>query len=70
MSTALILCGLFFGTGLVLMGTFNILAALISAVSLIIYAFLYTPLKRVSLDRCHHWCYSRGITYVDWSSGG
>ena len=48
MSTALILCGLFFGTGLVLMGTFNILAALISAVSLIIYAFLYTPLKRVS----------------------
>jgi len=48
MSSALILCGIFFGTGLVLIGTFNILAALISAVSLIIYAFLYTPLKRVS----------------------
>lgn len=47
-STAVLTAGFMSLTGIILLATFNPLAALIGTFSLIIYAFVYTPMKRIS----------------------
>lgn len=47
-SEAVLAAGLMSGVGLVLLASFNPLSAVLGALSLISYAFIYTPLKRVS----------------------
>jgi protoheme IX farnesyltransferase len=47
-SEAMIFSTITFSAGIVLLAAFaNVLAAILSAVSLILYAFIYTPMKRV-----------------------
>ena len=47
-SEAVLAAGLMSAVGLVLLASFNPLSAVLGALSLISYAFIYTPLKRVS----------------------
>ncbi|MCP4437727.1 MAG: protoheme IX farnesyltransferase [Aureispira sp.] len=47
-SEAVLVAGLMSVTGLILLAYFNALAAVFGAISLVSYAFVYTPLKRVS----------------------
>jgi len=46
--TAILAAGLMSVAGLIALATFTVWAALLGAVSLILYAFVYTPLKRIS----------------------
>lgn len=47
-STAVLSAGFMSLVGILLLATFNPLTALIGTISLIIYAFVYTPVKRIS----------------------
>ena len=47
-SQAVLLAGLFSVLGLLLLSSFNALTGVLAALSLISYAFIYTPMKRVS----------------------
>src|SRR5688572_8455668 len=47
-SSALVLAGLFSLTGIILLALLNPLTSFLGTLSLVIYAFLYTPLKRYS----------------------
>lgn len=47
-STALLIAGVMSVSGLILLATLNLWSALLGAVSLLLYAFVYTPLKRLS----------------------
>jgi len=47
-STALLIAGVMSVCGLILLATLNLWSALLGAVSLLLYAFVYTPLKRLS----------------------
>lgn len=47
-NTALLLAGIMAIVGFITLGTFNLLTTFISAIALVSYAFVYTPLKRFS----------------------
>jgi len=47
-NNALLIAGLLFVCGIILLALFNPLASLLGAMSVVLYAFLYTPLKRVT----------------------
>lgn len=45
-ASALLLCGIMLFTGIILLATFNLLTAFLGSLSFVLYAFVYTPLKR------------------------
>lgn len=47
-SDAILIAGIMSVLGLILLATLNLWSSLLGAVSLLIYAFIYTPLKRIS----------------------
>jgi protoheme IX farnesyltransferase len=47
-STAILMAGLMSVFGLILLATINLWSAVLGSVSLLLYAFVYTPMKRVS----------------------
>lgn len=47
-STAIIIAGVMSVLGLIILSNLNLWSALLGAISLLLYAFVYTPLKRVS----------------------
>ncbi len=47
-NSALLIAGLLFVVGILLLALFNPLASLLGATSVVLYAFLYTPLKRIT----------------------
>lgn len=47
-SEAVLLAGILSVTGLMILGAFNPATAMLAALSLVTYAFIYTPMKRVS----------------------
>lgn len=47
-SNAILIAGLMSVFGLILLATLNLWSAVLGAISLLVYAFIYTPLKRVS----------------------
>ncbi len=48
MSTAIMIGGILFVVGIILLAFFNPLAAVLGATAMVSYAFLYTPMKRIS----------------------
>ncbi len=48
-STAVLMAGLFLMTGLTLLSMFNALTGLLGVIAFILYAFVYTPYKRISV---------------------
>lgn len=47
-NNALLIAGILFVVGILLLALFNPLASLLGATSVVLYAFLYTPMKRVT----------------------